>query len=63
MLTKQHFEAIAKIIKLSDADLDKMHPFYGKVSDKDLLMQHLEDYFLSQNKSFDWMRFEKACKG
>lgn len=46
-MTKKHFEAIAKILRLNKAD--------------ELLVECFAQYFITTNPNFDAERFVKAC--
>jgi len=52
-ITKKHFEAVAKII--SD------HRYIGTIDSKRKLVNSFCDYFKSQNKNFNSIKFYNAC--
>lgn len=59
MLSKKHYEAIAKIIKDNTAVVIAID---AGIIFRDSLAYELADYFLKDNPSFDREKFIKACK-
>ncbi len=61
-LTKKHFKAIAEIIKSS-----RNFPIEIRATNKpiitniDLLVNSLSNYFKTLNENFDEQKFKKAC--
>lgn len=57
MFTKQHYKAIAKIVK-DNTTIDSRNEYVMNV---DFLMNDLADYFVKDNKLFDREKFLTAC--
>lgn len=58
MLTKKHFEAIAKIMREHH---DKEHKHTETYNTVDEIIGDLASYLRDENPLFDWIRFVKAC--
>ena len=59
MFTKQHYEAIAKIIRDNTTVVIAID---ASIIFRDSLVYELADYFLKDNPNFDREKFIKACK-
>ena len=58
MLTKKHFETIARIIRESTSEMpDPLFPYFSK----EILTRKLADYFETQNGRFQFNKFLEAC--
>lgn len=57
MFTRQHYKAVAEIIKKHSSEDN----FSIKVIDVDVLTYHLADYFAKDNERFDREKFLEAC--
>lgn len=62
MFTKQHYQAIANIIKGLTSNANVAWGGHGSI-DKDYLVKALADYFEKDNPNFDRELFFKACYG
>ena len=65
MMTKKHYEAIAKIFaaRASSVPPADAHPFYlGAEESREAIANDLATLFASENPRFDKERFLKACK-
>ena len=60
MLTKKHFEAIAREIRLSTMG-NRDEKLHDKILDKRDLVEHLSAFFADENPHFDAKRFYNAC--
>jgi len=60
MFTKQHYQAIANIIKGLTSNANVAWGGHGSI-DKDYLVKALADYFEKDNPNFDRELFFKVC--
>lgn len=63
MFTRQHYKAIAEIIKTNNAVKTEVSPFYrqGNNDACQFITKDLADYFTRDNERFDRQKFVEAC--
>ena len=61
MASKKDYQAIAKAIRESDAEIAPLDNPFGFTLDKELLIKKLVEIFKADNSLFDEDKFREAC--